>query len=161
MQKCLLQHSVTFHFQRKICKGRRLVLIHNISFGDQSIHSHLAVTGQERLFFQRQENGLQLCLHVLIVTVGFNTGKIQSTSLHNHVDKSDSLQEMLVFQKLFLKQCRYSLNFLGVRLPVLWFYDEIHVNKMERQSLGGMVVKYEPTFNSSGLKKETLFFFPY
>ena len=31
---------------------------------------------------------------------------------------------------------------------------------MERQSLSGMVVKYEPTFNSNGLKKETLFFFP-
>lgn len=52
-------------------------------------------------------------------------------------------------------------KFLDVKLPVFWFYDEIHVNKKERHSLCGMVVnRSKPTFKSNGLKKESLFFPP-
>lgn len=52
-------------------------------------------------------------------------------------------------------------KFLDVELPVLWFYDEIQVNKMETHSVSGMVVsRSKPTFKSNGLKKESLFFLP-
>ena len=50
-------------------------------------------------------------------------------------------------------------KFLDVKLPVLWFYDEMYVNKME--TLCGMVVnRSKPTFKSNGFKK-AYFFSPY